>query len=115
LNVTVDTFVAGLQESLLDGKYLDRARFENVTGSECGARYRAPFITAGSGFGVLTAEYSRIYSATNATNSVGQIYISSTGMGFPYDMYECKSPYADGYFIEAPYEMYCYERRTDGI
>jgi hypothetical protein len=40
------TTVAGLQERLLDGEYLDRTRFDNVTGSECDARYGAFFVTA---------------------------------------------------------------------
>jgi hypothetical protein len=46
LDVTAVTIVAGLQERLLDGKYLDRTRFGNVTGSECDARYGAFFVTA---------------------------------------------------------------------
>jgi hypothetical protein len=79
-------------KSLLDGKYLDRTRFENVTGSECDARYNAPFITVGSGFGVPTAEYNRLYFNLNASRTVGHVYISSAGMHFPADKFDCKSP-----------------------
>jgi hypothetical protein len=91
VNVTAEKLVEGLQESLLDGKYLDHTRFENITGSECDARYNAPFITAGSGFGVPTAEQNKTFYVLNATKTVGHVYISSAGMGFPAEKFACKS------------------------
>jgi hypothetical protein len=91
VNVTAATLVAGLQGSLLGGRYLDRTKFENVSGSECNARYNAPFITAGSGFGVPTADQNKLYYALNASKSVGHVYISSAGMGFPAKKFACKS------------------------
>jgi hypothetical protein len=91
VNVSATTLVAGLQESLLDGKYLDRTRFENVTGTECYTRYNAPFITTGSGFGVPTAEQNRLFFGLNATKTVGHVFIGSTGMMFNADKFDCKS------------------------
>lgn len=61
---------------LLDGKYLDRTRFENVTGSECVKRYASPFITMGSGFAVLDAEHRYKYGY-NGSNSVVGLDIGS--------------------------------------
>jgi len=45
--------VRNLQESLLGGKYLDRALFDNITADECKARYNSNFITSGTAFAVL--------------------------------------------------------------
>lgn len=41
-----------IQDTLLDGKYLDRNLFENITGTECYKRYTSPFIVSGNGFAV---------------------------------------------------------------
>lgn len=41
-----------MQEKLLNGRYLDRTAFENITDEECKLRYGAPFVSSGSGFGV---------------------------------------------------------------
>ncbi|KAJ4286430.1 hypothetical protein N0V90_013129 [Kalmusia sp. IMI 367209] len=67
-NSTTDNDITKLQNTLLDGQYLDRTKFENITNNECVSRYNTPFITSGSGFGVPTPYYLDIYSI-NATNS----------------------------------------------
>jgi hypothetical protein len=54
--------VMKLQDTVLDGKYLDRAIFDNLTESECVSRYTAPFITSGAGFGVPTPESRQEFS-----------------------------------------------------
>lgn len=56
--------VTEYQSMLLDGKYLDRTVWDNVTRAECIARYNAPFITSGHGFGVPTWRWE---NATNLT------------------------------------------------
>ncbi|KAF2021836.1 hypothetical protein BU24DRAFT_417471 [Aaosphaeria arxii CBS 175.79] len=49
--------ISRFQDLVLDDKYLDRTIFQNLSASECKARYKAPFVTdAGTGFGVLTQE-----------------------------------------------------------
>jgi len=44
---------AKLQKDLLDGQYLNRTAFENITDKECRSRYNAEFIQVGSGIGVF--------------------------------------------------------------
>lgn len=58
LNVSTHTFVTQMQDSLLEGQYLNRTRFENLTGEECFKRYSSDFITGGSVFAVPTPAWS---------------------------------------------------------
>ncbi|KAF2181016.1 hypothetical protein K469DRAFT_793638 [Zopfia rhizophila CBS 207.26] len=80
LNVTSDNFITQLQETLLDGKYLDRTRFENVTGPDCVKRYTSPFITTGNGFGVPNAEFRNDFGL-NASESLLFPWIGSGDFG----------------------------------
>ena len=95
IDSTTVNFVSRLQDLLLDGKYLDRTRFENLTDSECVSRYIASFIVkGGAGFGVPTPEYRQVYGL-NATSSLlraesgsGQLPLRSGVGGDP--KYSCK-------------------------
>lgn len=77
IDSTTNNFVTQLQETLLDGKYLDPTRFENITGSECVARYTAPFITTGAGFGVPTLEWRSRHNL----NVLDSVDTAQTGSG----------------------------------
>lgn len=68
-NSTWDNFITRLQDTLLDNKYLDRTAFENITGTECIARYTSSFISSGAGFGVPLPDFRKVYGL-NATRSV---------------------------------------------
>lgn len=68
-NATWDNRLSRLQNTLLDGKYLNSTIFEHLTAEECISRYTAVFITSGPGFGVPTTE-SRISSNLTAANTL---------------------------------------------
>jgi hypothetical protein len=74
-----ETYINQLQDSVLDGKFLDRTRFENLTGPDCSARYLTQtFITnAGTGFAVLDL------TARDAPwlNTSGSLIASADGTG----------------------------------
>jgi hypothetical protein len=55
-----------IQDTLLDGQYLDRSRFENISAADCYNRYIAPFIRAGNGLAVVPTV---IFSNENYYNS----------------------------------------------
>lgn len=54
-NSTWNNKFTRLQDTLLEGKYLDNTKFENLTRDECVSKYNAQLITSGSGFGVPIA------------------------------------------------------------
>lgn len=56
----MDVYAADMksyQRLVLDGKYLDRTLFDNLTSAECLSRYKANFLTSGNCFGVPTPDY----------------------------------------------------------
>ena len=70
LDSTTDNFISQLQNLVLDGKYLDRTLFENITESECSKRYAASFITqGGAGFAVPTEDFRKIFGL-NSSNTL---------------------------------------------
>lgn len=84
--------ITKIQDTLLDGKYLDRTVFDNITGTECISRYTAAFITSGSGFGVPTAGYRKLngmnanFSFLEQDMGSGDLYIQ----GWENREYDCK-------------------------
>ncbi|KAF2122107.1 hypothetical protein BDV96DRAFT_137243 [Lophiotrema nucula] len=69
LNSTWNNYVTRIQESLLDGKYLDPTQFENITSDECVSRYSSSFITSGNGFAV-PVQSEQLEDNINATKSL---------------------------------------------
>jgi hypothetical protein len=64
-------YYQSLQDTLLDGQYLDRSRFENISATDCFSRYTAPFIRAGNGFAVVPTVWSNdIYYNNNSLRRV---------------------------------------------
>ena len=49
----IDDHYQAVQETLLNGQYLNTSRFENISTTECLKRYSQTFITAGNGFAIL--------------------------------------------------------------
>ncbi len=54
-----------LQQLLLNGQYLNRTTFANITTKECQTRYSAQFIKTGPGFGVVNSTSESQYMITN--------------------------------------------------
>lgn len=86
--------IAELQDTVLDGRYLDRTVFDVLTSAECISRYTAAFITSGTGFGVPTAEWRKQHSIPHEGSSY---YVLNSGFGeiyFPAEVqFECKPPH----------------------
>jgi hypothetical protein len=68
-----------MQETVLNGQYLNRTRFENITAAECYRRYTLPFIRAGYGFAVVPTEVVCIDPYGNNPN--GSLLQSDEGAG----------------------------------
>jgi hypothetical protein len=84
------TPVTSLQDTVLNDKYLDRAVFDNITGTECVSRYTAAFITSGTVFGVPTLEV-RQQAGINASHSFQDQVAGSGNLNIVEKFkYECK-------------------------
>ena len=62
-------YYQSIQDTLLDGKYLDQDLFQNITGIECYQRYTSAFINSGNGFGVPPSD-RRQSSSSNPNSSL---------------------------------------------
>ncbi|KAJ4357542.1 uncharacterized protein N0V89_002118 [Didymosphaeria variabile] len=78
-NSTWDNDYTKLQNTLLNDQYLDRTKFENITYNDCKARYAAPFITTGSGFGVPNASQLAEWNAYSQYSSLLDFYVEASG------------------------------------
>ncbi|KAF2271131.1 hypothetical protein CC78DRAFT_12199 [Lojkania enalia] len=92
-SVVFETIAANkLQSTVLDNRYLNRDLFENITNSECQARYTSSFITkGGNGFAVPTIEWrERMGMRSNNTirdwdSGSGKLRVTSSGNTIEFD------------------------------
>jgi hypothetical protein len=83
-----------LQDTVLDGKYLDRTVFDMLSAAGCVSRYNADFVTSGTGFVVPTAEWRKV---NERYLKAGLYYslVEGSGNFFPHQDHlqlECESP-----------------------
>jgi hypothetical protein len=72
-NSTFDNYITRLQNKLLDGRYLDRTIFHNLTSDECVSRYHAAFVTSGNGYGIMNKTTEPGVPYLNAASGSGEL------------------------------------------
>ncbi|PVI03995.1 hypothetical protein DM02DRAFT_669382 [Periconia macrospinosa] len=88
-------YYAAIQDLVLDGGYMNRTRFENITGAECISRYSAEFIASGVGLGVMSSTRPVWIGGINVKGLIAQPLTSfrkyQTGGFFAEDFAYCLS------------------------